>query len=374
MGRRISELKKSVFRAAAVAGIVFLLVFAVGCSGDLLGYIKALVAQGECECKGIIDLPKTGQTTSYETGDDGDLQMGVAWPGPRFTDNSNGTITDNLTGLIWLKDSTRFGQRTWADALSDCNNLAHDGINLTDGSSAGDWRLPNRKELGSLVNYEAGWVSDWLNGQGFTGLGYENYWSSTTDASSTTFAWYVYMYSGAVISISKWEGSLYVLAVRSGQAGGAVSLPRTGQTASYVSGDDGDLKKGAAWPDPRFTDIGNGTICDNLTGLMWEQAPSGASDWVGALSYANNLDLGGHSDWRLPNVNELKSLINAAEGNFAGWLNDQGFSGVQTSNYWSSTTWAATPTSAWYVHMGYGEVFIVLKTVPSYVLAVRGGE
>ena len=137
---------------------------------------------------------------------------------------------------------------------------------------------------------------------------------------------------------------------------------------------DGDLKKGVAWPDPRFTDIGNGTICDNLTGLMWEQAPSGASDWVGALSYANNLDLGGHSDWRLPNVNELKSLINAAEGNFAGWLNDQGFSGVQASNYWSSTNWAATPTSAWYVHMGYGKLFIVLKTDTSYVLAVRGGQ
>jgi len=370
MGRRMRGVKKKVFEVAAVAVIVILLVFAAGCSGDLLGYIKYLF-QGA-----VIDLPRTGQTTCYEPGDDGDLQMGVAWPGPRFTDNSNGTITDNLTGLIWLKDSTRFGQRTWADALSDCNNLAHDGINLTDGSSAGDWRLPNRKELGSLVNYEAGWVSDWLNGQGFTGLGYENYWSSTTDASSTTSAWYVYMYSGAVKPTSKGEDPpvLYVLAVRSGQAGGAVSLPRTGQTASYVSGDDGDLKKGAAWPDPRFTDIGNGTICDNLTGLMWEQAPSGASDWVGALSYANNLDLGGHSDWRLPNVNELKSLINAAEGNFAGWLNDQGFSGVQTSNYWSSTTWAATPTSAWYVHMGYGEVWVNPKGLSYYVLAVRGGQ
>ena len=66
-------------------------------------------------------VPKTGKTTSYATGDDGDLEKGVAWPIPRFTDNSNGTIRDNLTGLIWLKDANCFGSRTWSEALSDCN-------------------------------------------------------------------------------------------------------------------------------------------------------------------------------------------------------------------------------------------------------------
>lgn len=50
-------------------------------------------------------VPKTGLTTSYAPGDDGALQKGVAWPNPRFTDNNNGTITDNLTGLIWLKNA-----------------------------------------------------------------------------------------------------------------------------------------------------------------------------------------------------------------------------------------------------------------------------
>ena len=54
-------------------------------------------------------VPKTGQTVSYATGDDGDLQKGVAWPDPRFTDNSDGTVTDNLTGLIWLKNANCFG-------------------------------------------------------------------------------------------------------------------------------------------------------------------------------------------------------------------------------------------------------------------------
>ena len=82
MGRGISRVKKNFLKAAVFAGIVILLVSAVGCSGDLLGYIKDMIAG---RCSGIIDLPKTGQTTWYATRDDGDLQMGVAWPSERFT-------------------------------------------------------------------------------------------------------------------------------------------------------------------------------------------------------------------------------------------------------------------------------------------------
>ena len=62
-------------------------------------------------------LPKTGQTTSYAAGDDGALQKGVAWPNPRFTDNGNGTVTDNLTGLIWLKNANCFGHERLGDGL-----------------------------------------------------------------------------------------------------------------------------------------------------------------------------------------------------------------------------------------------------------------
>ena len=359
--------KKKVFKVAAVAVIGILLVFAAGCSGDLLGYIKYLF-QG-----GVIDLPKTGQTTSDEPGDDGDLQMGVAWPVPRFTDNSNGTITDNLTGLIWLKDSTRFGQKEWADALSACNGLEDDGTDLTDGSSTGDWRLPNLNELESLIN--AGQVNPnvWLNDQGFSSVEAGRYWSSTTRKTFDSEACYVDMVDGDVWVYSK--GSTYnVLAVRSGQVGGAVSLPRTGQTTSYASGDDGDLQKGAAWPDPRFTDIGNGTICDYLTGLMWEQAPSGASSWGGALSYANNLDLGGHSDWRLPNRKELRSLVNYENGYVSDWLEEQGFTGLELENYWSSTTYVPNNNNAWYVYMYNGPVQNTAKGGSLYVLAVRGGQ
>ncbi len=62
-------------------------------------------------------VPKTGQVTSYSPGDDGDLQRGVPWPNPRFTDNADGTVTDNLTGLIWLKNANAFGAWDWTDPL-----------------------------------------------------------------------------------------------------------------------------------------------------------------------------------------------------------------------------------------------------------------
>ena len=59
----------------------------------------------------------------YDTKDDGALQKGVAWPIPRFTDNINGTVTDNLTRLIWMKNANAFGTKTWADALTTANGL-----------------------------------------------------------------------------------------------------------------------------------------------------------------------------------------------------------------------------------------------------------
>ena len=87
------------------------------------------------------------------TGQDGDIQAGVPWPTPRFIDNGDGTVTDNLTGLVWLKNANPFGFRTWEQALTVCNSLASGSYGLTDGSAAGDWRLPNIKEIESLVDY-----------------------------------------------------------------------------------------------------------------------------------------------------------------------------------------------------------------------------
>ena len=160
-------------------------------------------------------VPKTGQTTSYATGDDGDLEKGVALPSPRFTDNSNGTITDNLTGLIWVKNANVFGAKTWAQALTDCATLNSGEGGLTDGSVEGAWRLPNAKELCSLI--DLGRSSPALpSGHPFTGVQSGYYWSSSTFAGGTGSAWLVALYGGFV-SFGNKAGTYYVWPVRGGQ-------------------------------------------------------------------------------------------------------------------------------------------------------------
>jgi len=99
------------------------------------------------------EVPKTGQTTSYAPGDDGALQKGVASPNPRFTDHGNGAVTDNLTGLIWMANAGCFGTQTWNNGLVACNTLASGSCGLTDSSVAGNWRLPNAREISSLIDF-----------------------------------------------------------------------------------------------------------------------------------------------------------------------------------------------------------------------------
>jgi hypothetical protein len=118
-----------------------------------------------------VQLPQTGQTKCYtsvwpweemacaNTGQDADKKKGVAWTDPRFTDNSNGTVTDNLTGLVWLKNANCIGGVvTWQEALDWSNALpASSGqCGLSDGSTAGQWRLPSVIELESLFDAQAG--------------------------------------------------------------------------------------------------------------------------------------------------------------------------------------------------------------------------
>jgi len=186
-------------------------------------------------------VSKTGQTTSFSTGDDGDLEKGVASPNPRFTVNvnaandngagggiagngicdgtetCNGTVTDNLTGLIWLKNANCFGVRQWATAISDANGLADGACGLSDGSVAGAWRLPNRNELTSPL--DLGTFNPALpSGHPFTNFQASDYWSSTTfPGPYTDNPWRVHFGVGFVGGGSK-EGNSpgFVIAVRGG--------------------------------------------------------------------------------------------------------------------------------------------------------------
>jgi hypothetical protein len=189
-----------------------------------LSLVLALVGWSTvCADDGFYVIPsmkvvsKTGQTTSYDTNippkDDGALKKGVAWPTPRFTDNGNGTVTDNLTRLIWLKNANTFGAKSWGDALTAANSLKSGDGDLTDGSKEGDWRLPNVRELQSLIDYSS-YGPALPAGHPFTGVKLY-YWSSTTQALTTTSAWFVYFIDGNVTYNDK-STNYYVWCVRGG--------------------------------------------------------------------------------------------------------------------------------------------------------------
>ncbi len=346
---------------------------------------------------------RTGQITCYDsagavttcagTGQDGAHLKGVAWPSPRFTDNGNGTVSDNLTSLVWLKNanctdtfagvSKTNGYLTWANALSWVNSLADGGSNdcgLSDSSTAGQWRLPNLNELESLMSLEASAPA--LNsGHPFANLVASNYWSSTTYVVNTGFAWNASLSSG-MVSFGAKTSTGYVLAVR-GDATATTTAPlsKTGQTASFVTGDDGALQIGTLWPTTRFT-AANGAVTDNHTGLVWLQNANcfGSATWSSALTSANTLASGscGLTDgssagqWRLPNRRELASLIDRGTSN-PTLPGGHPFTNVQNLPYWLSSSYDATPENAWVLNAGTGYQNGSLKTGNNYHWPVRDG-
>jgi hypothetical protein len=134
-------------------------------------------------------------------------------------------VKDNLTGLIWLQDANCDGIMAWSNALDLANGL-YDGCSdcggddddcgLSDDSSAGDWRLPNVRELQSLIDFDE-YNPVLPSGHPFTGVQSAYYWSSTTNADITTTAWRVYMSDGSAVSEDK-SYSYYVWPVRDATA------------------------------------------------------------------------------------------------------------------------------------------------------------
>jgi len=187
------------------------------------------------------EVPATGQSNCYDaagasiacvgTGQDGDLLKGVAWPSPRFVDNGDGTVTDSLTGLMWVKEANCIGNlhsgfdvdntagdgrvswQSGLDFVADLNAATYDcGVT----SSYTDWRLPNARELESLV--DLGQTGPALPvGHPFSGVVSLYYWSSSSVEKFPDNAWGVYFYYGAVDWNDKDTFTYYVWPVRAGQ-------------------------------------------------------------------------------------------------------------------------------------------------------------
>lgn len=366
--------------------------------------------------RGTILLPETGQAGCYDTngnmidcegtGQDGEIQAGVEWPNPRFKiiycnasgpcadpnldcDNNVSTdmVMDHLTGLVWARDGNLLGDYIpWKGALDNIASI-NSGRMLC---GYNDWRLPNAIELESLINAGEPDTAVWLNSQGFDNVQSDHYWSSTANAFYQDPARVVNMGYGHVTNGSN-TNYRHTWSVRSGQRNLSdrkypANLWKTGQTAGYAIGDDGDLERGVRWPDPRFTDHGDETVTDHLTGLMWTKDanssgstlcnPAASKTWQEALDYVVCLNTNRHlgfTDWRFPNRKELFSLIDHSK---YGPALPEGhpFLYVQfLDDYWSSTTVASFTDSAWTIDMFYGNINHDQKRYRNYVWPVRNG-
>lgn len=347
-----------------------------------------------------IQLPQTGQTSCYDaagnlkacagTMQDGNIRAGVAWPGPRFSVGSglkSSCVTDNLTGLIWSKNADPTSNwMTWQEALDSIIELNSNG-GLCGYS---DWRLPNINERGSLINYDKADMSEWLNGIGFSDVKIDMYWSSTIYTINANYAWFADMWNGKVdknitANMSK------VWPVRAGQSNSPdtnypANISKTGQIISYYPGDDGELRKGVLWPSQRFIDNQDGTITDNLTGLMWlkDAGCFAGQKWQDSFDKVKDFNSdyekyscygykAGYNDWRLPNVKENFSLIDYLSNNPALPLNAVYQFVNLRSVYWSSTTFANKTASAWTLDIWDGNVQADVKDVFNFIWPVRSG-
>ena len=145
---------------------------------------------------------------------------------------------------------------------------------------------------------------------------------------------------------------------------------KTGQTTSYVDYDDGYYQKGLS----RSYTRENGIVIDQTTGLQWQDdySNNGGSvkkaTWEDAKTYCENLTLGGYSDWRLPSIEELKSIVDYGKSDPAI---DPIFENVVFYLYWSSTTLASFSSNAWFVHFADGHNDWDNKSYSYYVRCVR---
>jgi hypothetical protein len=136
--------------------------------------------------------------------------------------------------------------------------------------------------------------------------------------------------------------------------------------------DTGDLNEQACNPHS-YTDLGNGIIRDNITGLEWQKmiAP-GTYTWQEALDYCNALELGGHSDWRLPTAMELATLVDCSIPYPETTIDMTYFPDTVAQYFWSSNAFAGSFLYAWFVQFDSGHVYFLEKTNKYYVRAVRG--
>lgn len=253
-------------------------------------------------------------------------------PGSQSYDSSAAdVVVDNVTHLMWQKlvDSGSFG---WTDARNHCACL--------DLAGHGDWRLPTRIELVSLVDFTK--HAPAIDGTAFPNTPSEWFWTASPISDDPSFAWYVFFETGYT-NFNPVDSLYRVRCVRT-------ATPPSQPASRYQVGTDG-------------------TVLDHQTGLTWQQATDGMTRvWADAKAYCASLSLAG-GGWHLPNMKELESLVDETRASPS--IDPSAFPGTPTDPLWSGTQVAGTTVSAWRVSFEHGYTYDALMTYQYLARCVR---
>ncbi len=282
-------------------------------------------------------IPDTGQNTSYTNtfGEDSDYNFNSL----SYTVNSNGTVTDEVTGLIWARADA--GEMTYESAILYCDTLTLGGFT--------DWRLPNAHEAFSILDQQNNNPAIDINA--FTTSAAEYWWTADRQVNDSTKIW-VTNAGGGIGNHPKSEtisaGGNKRFHVRSVRSNSAPEMVQN-----------------------QFVVEANASILDQLSGFYWTPLAFGDSlTWENALIYADTCTRHGKDDWRLPNIKELQSI------NLESWINPSidpnFFTNAPITKYWSSTTLPNQTGRAWFLDTHFGITTYKDKTARLDVLLVRG--
>jgi hypothetical protein len=298
----------------------------------------------------LVRLPATGQTTVYQTNDDGTYQSGATL---LYADNGDGTITDSNTKLMWVKqpeliipgavgvtatNQIQVAKGNWAittayvaaDLVYAIETEAVEGITVTRSETTVTSNTADTftaADVGRTIVVTAPGASSVI--RAFTNGTTVTVANSVTDAGAKTFS----------------INSYYVCAVAH-TSGGTTFTADITANPTY-------------WRETTWT----GSAANLTTPLQkrWDSA---------AILDCEALDYAGYTDWRLPNLKELISIVNYEKVSPA--INTTAFPNTQSTFYWSSTPYADGATFAWFFSFYGGNPYNGNKTLAGYVRCVRG--
>jgi len=223
-------------------------------------------------------------------------------------------VKDNVTNLTWQKAKNTSGWLSTTQATAICTTTIGSYNGLT------GWRLPTMLELMFLEDHqEATFHMDPTFTQTTTWL-----WSSTLNPNNNAETYDIHFDTGVGRAVPNGDGDK------------VLCVTGTGLTlASFTA------NKGGAAAD---------TVTDNTSNLMWDQRETTTKTWEQALSYCEALSHAGFSDWRLPNVNELATLIDFTSTALVNKSTGAGFPNTLAAPYWSSTSRIFSPTNSWTIN------------------------